>query len=182
MAAGAPLDARLRTDGEPIGPGLLSTLSCCGQDRCSRFRRTGATPLHIAAAAAAGEVVADLLDGGAHPDVADATSATPLHYAAAGHSGSAAAVLAARGADVGAATAKGVTPLHAAARRDAVSVAGVLLDHGADVGAQNAGGRYAAASGRVGRRGVVGGRLARPRRRHLRSVRTTVRPPCISGR
>ena len=132
LGAGARLDARLRADRVLLGPGLLSTLSGCGQDRFTRFLRTGATPLHIAAFAGACEVVAVLLrGGGADPDDADARTARPLHYAAAGHSGSAAAVLAAHGADVGAATAKGVTPLHAAARRDAVSVVRVLLDHGA---------------------------------------------------
>ena len=140
LAAGAPVDPRLRTDGERLDPRLLSTLNSCGQDQFKRLLRTGATPLHIAAAADAGGVVALLLDGGAEPDAADATTATPLHYAAAGHSDSAAAVLAARGADVGAATRKGVTPLHASARRDAVSVVRVLLDHGADVGAQDRGG------------------------------------------
>ena len=139
LAAGAPVDPRLRTDGERLDPRLLSTLNSCGQDQFKRLLRTGATPLHIAAAADAGGVVALLLDGGAEPDAADATTATPLHYAAAGHSDSAAAVLAARGADVGAATRKGVTPLHASARRDAVSVVRVLLDHGADVGAQDRG-------------------------------------------
>ena len=140
LAAGARLDARLRADRGPLGPALVSTLSGCGQDWFRLLRRNGATPLHIAAVANASEVVGVLLEGGADPDVADATSATPLHYAAAGHSGPAAAVLAARGADVSAATAKGVTPLHAAARRDAVPVVRVLLEHGADVGAQDIGG------------------------------------------
>ena len=151
LAAGAPVDPRLRTDGEALDPRLLSTLNSCGQDQFNRFRRTGATPLHIAAAADACGVVALLLDGGADPDAADATTATPLHYAAAGHSGSAAAVLAARqrlgrGGARGARSRRrggdreGVTPLHASARRDAVSVVQVLLDHGADVGAQDGGG------------------------------------------
>ena len=140
LAAGARLDARLRADRGALGPALVSTLSGCGQDWFRLLRRNGATPLHIAAVANASEAVGVLLEGGADPDVADATSATPLHYAAAGHSGPAAAVLAARGADVGAATAKGVTPLHAAARRDAVAVVRVLLDHGAEVGAQDRGG------------------------------------------
>ena len=106
LAAAAPVDPRLRTDGEALDPRLLSTLNFCGQGQFNRFRRTGATALHIAAAADACGVVALLLDGGADPDAADATTATPLHCAAAGHSGSAAAVLAARGADVGATTAK----------------------------------------------------------------------------
>ena len=140
LAAGARLDARLRADRGPLGPALVSTLSGCGQDWFRLLRRNGATPLHIAAVANASEAVGVLLEGGADPDVADATSATPLHYAAAGHSGPAAAVLAARGADVSAATTKGVTPLHAAARRDAVPVVRVLLDHGADVRAQDVGG------------------------------------------
>ena len=82
-AVGVPLDARLRTHGELFGPGLLGTPSCCGPDRFGQFRRTGATPLPIAAAANACEAVAVLLERGADPDVADATSATPLHYAAA---------------------------------------------------------------------------------------------------
>ena len=111
---------------------------------------SGATPLHIASAADAAEVVAVLLDGGADGDVRESTSATPLHYAAAFDSGSAAAALAARGADVGAATEKGVTPLHAAARRDALAVARVLLDYGASVRSVDAGGNtllHRAASG-----------------------------------
>ncbi|MCY4506431.1 MAG: ankyrin repeat domain-containing protein, partial [Acidobacteria bacterium] len=95
LAAGARRDARLRTDREPLGVRLLSVLSECGQDRFRLLRRNGATPLHIAAVADAGEAVAVLLEGGADPDVADATSGTPLHYAAAAHSSSAAAVLAA---------------------------------------------------------------------------------------
>ena len=77
--AGAALNARLRTDRVPLGPGLLSTLSRCGQDRFSRCRRTGATPLHIAAAgatlhlhrAASGDAVAAvevlLFPRGRHP-------------------------------------------------------------------------------------------------------------------
>ena len=140
LAVGAQVDAPLRTDGEALGLRLRSTLSRCGQDRLRRLRRVGATPLHIAAAADARGVVAVLLEGGADPDVAEATTATPLHYAAAGHGGRAAAVLAAHGADVGAATAKGVTPLHAAARRDAVSVVEALLAHGADISARDRGG------------------------------------------
>ena len=140
LAAAAPVDPRLRTDGEALDPRLLSTLNFCGQGQFNRFRRTGATALHIAAAADACGVVALLLDGGADPAAADATTATPLHCAAAGHSGSAAAVLAARGADVGATTAK--ASRRCARRRggDAVSVVQVLLDHGADVGAQDGGG------------------------------------------
>ena len=39
-----------------------------------------------------------LLEGGADPDVAEATTARPLHYVAPGHGGRAAAVLAAHGA------------------------------------------------------------------------------------
>ena len=181
LAAGAPLDARLRTDGEPLDPRLLRTLSSCGQDEFNRLLRTGATPLHIASAADACEVVAVLLEGGADPDVADATSATPLHYAAAGRSGSAAAVLAEGGADVGAATTKGVTPLHAAARRDAISVVEVLLDHGANPGAQDRGGDTR----------CIGPRRATRRRRRWSCstagptsarLRTTVCPPCMSRR
>ena len=95
LAAGAPVDAPLRTDGEALGPRLLSTLS--SQDRLRRLRRVGVTPLHIAAAVDAREVVAVLLEGGADPDVAEATTARPAHYAAAGHAGRAAAVFAAHG-------------------------------------------------------------------------------------
>ena len=81
-------------------------MSECGQDRFRPLRRHGATPLHIAAIADAWKTVAELLEGGADPDDADATSATPLHYAAAGDSG----VVSAGGAAAGAATTKGVTP------------------------------------------------------------------------
>lgn len=141
LKAGAPLNARLRTDGGPLGPGLLSTLSGCGQDRFTLLLRSGATPLHIAAFAGAWEVLGVLLEGGADPDDADANTATPLHYAASGYSGSTALLLAAHGADVGAATAEGVTPLHAAARRDATLVVRVLLSRGADVNATEVEGR-----------------------------------------
>lgn len=79
LAVGARVDAPLRTDGETLSPRLLSTLSRCGQDRLRRFRRVGATPLHIAAAADAREVVAVPLEGGADPNVVEATTATPLH-------------------------------------------------------------------------------------------------------
>ena len=150
LVDGAPVNARLKTDAEPLGPQVLDTLRRYGRARLSRLRRTGATPLHIASAADAAEVVAVLLDGGADGDVRESTSATPLHYAAAFDSGSAAAALAAHGADVGAATGKGVTPLHAAARRDALAVARVLLDHGASVRAVDVGGNtplHRAASG-----------------------------------
>ena len=174
LAAGARLDARLRADREPLGPALVSTLSGCGQDWFRLLRRNGATPLHIAAVANASEAVGVLLEGGADPDVADATSATPLHYAAA-------AVLAARGADVSAATAKGVTPLHAAARRDAVPVVRVLLEHGGPTWGR----RTSEATRRcIGRR-----RATRRRRRPFCSTGgptrprgpTTACPPCTSS-
>ena len=87
LAAGAPWDARLRTDRESLGPRLLGVLSECGQDRFRLLSRNGATTLHIAAVADACEAVGVLIEGGADPDVADATSATPLHYAAAGQAG-----------------------------------------------------------------------------------------------
>lgn len=156
LAVRAPVDAPLRTDGETLSPRLLSTLSRRGQNRLPRFRRVGATPLHIAAAADAHEVVARLLEGGADPDVAEATTATPLHYAAAGHGGRVAAVLAAHGTDVEAATAKGAGrglgggrvagprsrcrgeeprgrySLHPAASGDAAVATAVLLHHGAN--------------------------------------------------
>ena len=44
LAAGAPWDARLRADREPLSPELLSTLSGCGQDGFHLLRRDGATP------------------------------------------------------------------------------------------------------------------------------------------
>ena len=83
LAAGSPVNAPLRTDAGPLGLRLLSTLSSCGQDRLRRFRGATATPLHVAAADAR-EVVAIMLEGGANPDVAEATTATPLDYATAG--------------------------------------------------------------------------------------------------
>ncbi len=56
-----PGNARLKTDAEPLGPQVLDTLRRYARHRLSRLRRTGATPLHIASAADAGEVVAVLL-------------------------------------------------------------------------------------------------------------------------
>ena len=80
---GAPVDARLKTDAELLGPQVLNTLRRFGRDGFSRVRRTGATPRHVASAADAGEVVAVLLAAGADGDERESTSATPLHYAAA---------------------------------------------------------------------------------------------------
>ena len=109
---GAPVDARLKTDAEPLGPQVLDTLHRYGRHRFGRLRRTGATPLHIASAADAGEVVAVLLAGGADGDVRESTPTPCLRRA---------------GPNVGAATDKGVTLLHAAARRNAPAVPRVLL-------------------------------------------------------
>ena len=80
---GTPVNARLKMDAEPLGPQVLNTLRRFGRHRFTRLRRTGATPLHIASAANAGEVVAFLLEGGADGDERESTSATPPHYAAA---------------------------------------------------------------------------------------------------
>ena len=63
LAAGAPWDARLRADREPLSPRLLGVLSECGQDRFRLLRRHGATPLHIAAVADACEAVGVLIPG-----------------------------------------------------------------------------------------------------------------------
>ena len=81
LAAGARLHARGAGRPGPLGPALVVTLSGCKQDWFRPLRRSGATPLPIAAVANASEAVAVLLEGCADADVADATSATPLHYA-----------------------------------------------------------------------------------------------------
>ena len=78
--------------------------------------------------------MAVLLEGGADPDVAEATTATPLHYAAAGHGGRTAAVLAAHGAPTPA-TAAPRSPLDEAS--DMISQASSAR---ATPGASNSGG------------------------------------------
>ena len=102
LAVGAPVDARRRTDGEALGPRLLSTLSMCGQDRLHQVRRVSATPLHIGAAADAREVVAVLLEGGADPTL----PRRPRRRRCTTRWRATAAVLGARGAAGGAATSK----------------------------------------------------------------------------
>ena len=91
------LNARLRTDGVLLGPGLLSTLGRCGQDRFSRCLRTGATPLHIAAPRATHH----------------------LHWAASGDAVAAVEVLLSPGASIQARADDGSKPLDAAAARHA---------------------------------------------------------------
>ena len=97
LGAGAPLNARLRTDGVLLGPGLLSTLGRCGQDRFSRCLRTGAPPLHIAAPRATHH----------------------LHWAASGDAVAAVEVLLSHGASIHARADDGSKPLDAAAARHA---------------------------------------------------------------
>ena len=91
------LNARLRTDGVLLGPGLLSTLGRCGQDQFSRCLRTGATPLHIAAPRATHH----------------------LHWAASGDAVAAVEVLLSHGASIHARADDGSKPLDAAAARHA---------------------------------------------------------------
>ena len=179
LAAGAPVDPRLRTDGERLDPRLLSTLNSCGQDQFKRLLRTGATPLHIAAAADAGGVVALLLDGGAEPDAADATTATPAPLRGGGPQ------RLGRGRARGARSRRrggDAEGRHAAARVGAAGRglrrAGAARPRGRCRGAGPRG-RYAAASCRVGRRGGRGGPPARPRSRHLRGrARRRDTPAC----
>lgn len=91
----------------------------------------GRTPLHLAGAHGATEVLVYLLQQGAYCDEWDDMRCTPLHYAAAGSALPAVQALLERGASVEAATVAGDTPLHYAAAFAEVPVLEALLAHGA---------------------------------------------------
>ena len=114
LLSGAAVDARLAADGLPLGGALRETLSACGLDWFSGWRRTGSTPLHVAVAAGAEGVVQVLLAGGADPDATDTRLVAPLYYAARGAGMRMAIALLLAGANAGARTDRDVTPLHRA--------------------------------------------------------------------
>ncbi len=91
----------------------------------------GRTPLHLAGAHGATEVLVYLLQQGAFCDEWDDMRCTPLHYAAADSALPAVQALLERGAAVDAATVAGDTPLHYAAAFADVPVLEALLAHGA---------------------------------------------------
>jgi Ankyrin repeats (3 copies)/Ankyrin repeat len=105
------------------------------------YAYAGDTPLHLAAAAQAPDIAADLLAGGAEVRARNRRGAEPLHYAADGVPGSAqwnpqaqAAVvelLLAAGADPNAKDKSGVAPLHRAVRTRCTAAVRALLVGGA---------------------------------------------------
>lgn len=92
---------------------------------------SGRTPLHLAGAHGATEVLVYLLQQSAFCDEWDDMRCTPLHYAAAGSALPAVEALLERGASVEAATVAGDRPLHYAAAFADVPVLEALLAHGA---------------------------------------------------
>ena len=119
-------------NGDPI---LARTLLEAGADVGAGTRIGRYTPLHVAAQAAAGEVVEMLLGAGADAEapIEVGGAARPLHLAAASGSELAVAALVAAGADVNATEESwGQTPLIFAASNGRTAAVRTLLEAGAD--------------------------------------------------
>ena len=93
--------------------------------------RTGATPLHAAAAVGGAEAVEMLLEANAAADSADVSGWTAMHHAAASNQLGVLELLLKHGAPVDAVDAKGWTPLHTAAVHGHADVVSRLLAAGA---------------------------------------------------
>jgi ankyrin repeat protein len=108
---------------------------------------TGATALHVAAAAHRTKIVQDLIGMGADARARDRRGAEPLHAAAVGMPGSPAwdpqaqaatiACLLEAGADPNATDKGGMTPLHRAVRTRCARAVKALLEGGADAQRRN---------------------------------------------
>lgn len=91
----------------------------------------GRTPLHAAAALKHEDSVAFLIEHGADPNIATATS-TPLICCVTNHMTRGAEALLSAGASLTARTAEGNTALHEAVLKGEYAVAALLIDYGAD--------------------------------------------------
>jgi len=119
----------------------------------AHYAYAGDTALHLAAAAYAVDIAADLVAKAADVRARNRRGAEPLHYAADGGPGSPtwnpAAQLAVvellirAGGDPNAADNSGVAPLHRAVRTRCTAAVRALLEHGADVRRRNKGGSTA---------------------------------------
>ena len=98
-----------------------------------RSRDGGYTPLQIAAARGAVEIVQLLIDSGAVVDARDFAQETALHSAARGGSTNVVELLLSRGTDVNARSTNGATPLSEAAGEGHMAVVELLLAKGADI-------------------------------------------------
>jgi Ankyrin repeats (3 copies)/Ankyrin repeat len=108
------------------------------------------TPLHLAAAACAADIAADLVSQGVDVRARNRRGAEPLHYAADGAPGSRrwdpaaqssiVHLLVRAGADANAKDKSGVTPLHRAVRTRSAAAVRALLESGAGARLKNAGG------------------------------------------
>lgn len=139
LRQGAPAEAPLKADGEPLGGVPADVLRRCGP-RFHALERAGDRPLHLATRADATATVRALIDFGADARAKMANAWSALHVAARFNAVQAAQVLAAHGARVGERDARGRTPLHAAVRGGGYEVAELLLRHDAPVNARDAGG------------------------------------------
>ena len=132
---GAPVDARLKQDGESLDAGLLQTLRDLGLG-FTTWSREGDSPLHLTAWANVPQTAAALIDCGAEVNGRLASGATPLSVAARFDGAATAAVLLARGADLRVRESFRYTPLHTAAFQKALATARLLVDAGADIAAK----------------------------------------------
>ena len=139
LRQGAPAEAPLKADGEPLSGVPAQVLRRCGP-RFHTLERAGDRPLHLATRADATATVRALIDFGADARAKMANAWSALHVAARFNAVQAAQVLAAHGASVTERDAHGRTPLHAAVRGGGYEVAELLLRHGAPVNARDAGG------------------------------------------
>ena len=140
LESGAKVDARLKSDSEPLTDELKATLRRFGEDYDS-WKRHGEMPLHIAVRSNAVATATLLLERGAAVNAKTNKGATPLHIAAYKNAVATAALLVERGAAVNAKDQWGYTPLHLAASKNAVATATLLTERGAAVNAKDNYGR-----------------------------------------
>jgi ankyrin repeat protein len=111
----------------------VSRLLAHAPETLNAFGPDGFTPLGLAAFFGHTELVVNLLNWGANPNLASDNDlgAAPLHSAVASRQVEIAGLLLARGADVNARYQNGYTALHAAAENGQVAMVQLLLEHGA---------------------------------------------------
>ena len=130
LQSGATVDARLKSDGEPLTDELKATLRRFGKNY-DGWNRYGETPLHFAARNNAVATATLLVERGAAVNAKENNHGlTPLHVAAWKNARATAALLLERGAAVNAKTNDGQTPLAVALQYDAYEAAAVIRQHG----------------------------------------------------
>ena len=136
LARGAPVDARIKDDHEPLDARISEVLRGFGLI-LEDWYQDGETPLLLAAWANAAPTVEVLLGHGADVHAHTPSGWTALHLAARSDAAAAAAVLLTHGADMERKDYALCTPLHIATFHNSLTAIELLLDNGSDVDAKS---------------------------------------------